>query len=82
MKQLDDYQSLSEVDQAELLQYILSTQLLILRRLDFLESKITKQEEPSHWDTTKEMINKASANIERINEYLSAPDDVKGQLKF
>ena len=82
MNTLEDYKSLSEADQTELLQYILSTQLLILRRLDFLEGHITKKEESSHWETTKDMIEKIPSNIERINEYLSAPDDVKGKLRF
>ena len=48
---LEDYQDLSEPTEKELLQYILATQVIILRRLDFLERDINKKDDAQSHET-------------------------------
>ena len=76
---IKDIKSLEQATDRDLLTYILATQLQILRRLDFLEKE---KEQPTHSDTTKEMVSKIDPFIDRINEYLNLDDESKGILRF
>jgi hypothetical protein len=71
---IEELKSIDDASEKDLLKYIFATQLQILRRLDFLESKLDKDEDKSiktHADTTREMIDKIDTFTDRINEYLS-----------
>ena len=41
---LDDYQSINEIPETELLKFILANQFSILRRLSFIEHEISKRD--------------------------------------
>jgi hypothetical protein len=78
--ELENLKSLDQASDRDILTYIFSTQLLILRRLDFLEKETEEKERPLHFNTTKEMISSVDSNIQNINEYLSADIETKGEL--
>ena len=74
--------SIDEASEKDLLKYILSTQLQILRRIDYLELKLQGTENVSRFDgTVKEMVQDIDPLLDRINEYLSMGDEEKGLLK-
>jgi ferritin-like metal-binding protein YciE len=71
---IEKLKSIDDASEKDLLKYIFATQLQILRRLDFLESKLDEKEDKkirSHAETTKDMIDKIDSFTERINDYLS-----------
>ncbi|MCC4212955.1 hypothetical protein [Leeuwenhoekiella parthenopeia] len=74
--------SIKEASDRDMLEYIFASQLHILRRLDFLENKLTKSEIRSHFQATKEMINKVDSSLDRINDYLELEDLEKGELNL
>ncbi len=88
MSSLENYKSLNEASEKEMLQYILASQLTILRRLDFLDSEIKELkglkdvEITSHADTTKNMMDNIPPFIERINEFLALSDADKFILRL
>lgn len=75
---LKSYKNLDEPSEKELLQYVMATQLIILRRLDFVKEQIDKllspglKKEPedtqTHEKTVKDMLLKIPTSIERIDE--------------
>ena len=80
---LEDYKNLSQPSEKELLQYIFATQLLILRRLDFLERDVRDNKEGQLFEhTLKDMIEKIPGFIKNIEEYMSLDDTGKGKLRF
>lgn len=79
---IDDLKTMDEASDRDMLNFIFATQLQIMRRLDFLESKLTNEEAPTHEDTTKDMLTKVDSFIDRINDHLSLSDMDKGRLKL
>jgi uncharacterized FlaG/YvyC family protein len=79
---VNDVKSLDKLSDKQILQYILATQLQIIRKLDFLESKISNKSVSPHSEATKEMVSKLDSSVERINKYLSMSDEEKGNLRF
>ena len=79
---LDDYQSINEIPETELLKFILANQFSILRRLSFIEHEISKRDIIEYESDIKQFVNKTDTSIKRINEFLSKSDFDKGQLKF
>ncbi|WP_430971591.1 hypothetical protein [Sunxiuqinia rutila] len=67
---LDYTKNLDELTEKELMQFIIGTQTLILRRLDDIESKIKDRKEQTHQETVDEILFKVESNIDRINETL------------
>jgi hypothetical protein len=68
---LRDYKSLEEVPEKELLLYVLSSNLQILRQLDFLENHIKNKENvapPS--EIADDMIYKLPTFLDLLNEAL------------
>lgn len=74
--------SIKEASDRDMLEYIFASQLHILRRLDFLENKLTKSEIQSHFQATKEMVNKVDSSLDRINDYLELDNLEKGELNL
>lgn len=67
---LDNTKNLDELTEKELMQFVIGTQTLILRRLDDIESKIKHKKEQTHQETVDEILFKVKSNIDRINETL------------
>ena len=67
---LDYTKNLDELTEKELMQFIIGTQTLILRRLDAIESKIKNNQEQTHQETVDEILFKVESNLDRINETL------------
>lgn len=74
--------TIKEASDRDMLNYILASHLCILRRLDFLENKLTESKINSHSKTTKEMVNKIDSAFDRINDYLKKSDLEKGELNI
>lgn len=85
---LDKIKSIDELNEKDLLKLILSNQLNILRRLDFIEdtikttSGIKKSTIPDYDQTVSDMISNLPNGIYSINEYLSSSDFDKGEIRF
>ena len=85
---LNKIKNIDEINKKDLLKLILSNQLNILRRLDFIEdtikttSGIKKSNIPDYDQTVSDMVSNLSSGIERINEYLASSDYDKGELRF
>jgi hypothetical protein len=58
------------MSEKDLILFVIATQVTILRRLDYLESKIENKEVTTHEDTIKEIVSKIESNQKRINEKL------------
>ena len=69
---IKDIKSIDQATEKDLLIYILSTQLQILRRLDLIDEE---RKNSSHFDSTKEFVSKIDSFHDRINEYLASDDD-------
>ncbi len=67
---LDSFDSLDKMSEKDLILFVIATQVTILRRLDYLESKIENKEVTTHEDTIKEIVSKIESNQKRINEKL------------
>ena len=74
--------SITEASDRDMLNHIFASQLQILRRIDFLENKLTESEIRPHSETTKEMVNKVDSSFDRINDYLQMDDLEKGELNL
>lgn len=79
--------SIDEASERDMLNYILASQLTILRRIDYLEDKLlsnksAKSQINSYLETTKQMVNKNDTSLNKINEYLEIDDLNKGELNI
>ena len=79
---ISNLKSIDEASEKDLLKYILSTQLQILRKIDFLEHELNGTEIVSPAETAKEMLQKIDPFLDRINNYLCLEDIDKGVLKL
>lgn len=74
---LDDYKSLDEIPEKEMLKFILANQIQILRELNLSNS------EPSDFeDNVRQSLMNTTKFISGINSYLSKDDIGKGKLKL
>lgn len=83
---LNDYNSLDEISEKELLKFILANQFSILRRLSFIERHMNEDKDKEDviefsFDV-KRFIDKTDISISGINNHLSKDDLEKGYLKF
>jgi hypothetical protein len=71
-----------------MLNYIIASQLTILRRIDLLEDKLfdnksdNDNQSKSYLETTKLMIKKNDTSFNKINEYLKMDALDKGEFKI
>ncbi len=79
---IEDYNSIEEIQEKDLLKFIFANQLSILRRLSFIEHEITERDVRDYETDVKQFLNKTDTSLKRINEYLSKDDLEKGELKF
>ncbi|MEZ4793466.1 MAG: hypothetical protein R2783_08420 [Gelidibacter sp.] len=85
---LNKIKSIDELHEKDLLQLLLSNQLNILRRIDFLEdliktkSGIKNSTVQTYDQAVSDMISNLSSGLERINEHLAQDDMDKGELKL
>jgi hypothetical protein len=70
-----DLSSISSIDKAtdrQLLLMILSTQIQIARRLEFIETKVGGEKFEGVQDLTKDIVNKFDTFLERLNDSIEA----------
>ena len=80
---IEDFKSLDQATEKDLLLFIIASQLKIIRRLDLLESQLVKDSGlRPHQEATKDMIQSIPHFLERINEYLSLSDEEKMILRL
>ncbi len=74
-----------EASDRDMLEYIFASQLHILRRLHFLENKLTKSEKSEiqpYPHAVREMVNKVDSCLDSIHDYLELDDLEKGELNL
>lgn len=68
---LDYTKNLDELTEKELMQFIISAQLLTLTKLDEVLTEIKNEKMIPHHQTTEELVFKITSNIDRINDALA-----------
>jgi hypothetical protein len=85
---LRNLKSINEASERDMLNYIIASQLTILRRIDLLEDKLfdnksdNDNQSKSYLETTKLMIKKNDTSFNKINEYLKMDALDKGEFKI
>jgi hypothetical protein len=85
--EFDDYKSLDEIPEKEILKFLFANQIQIMRQLSLLEWHLDRKENkelelPDFQGDLSIFIKKTDSFAKRINEYLSKDDIDKGQIKF
>ena len=84
---LDDYKSLDEIPEKEMLKFLFSNQIQIMRQISLLQWHIDRKDNPeiqlTHYAEDISMfLKKTDTFLERVGEHLVKDDLEKGQLKL
>lgn len=75
---IEKYKNIKEISDRELLEYLFSTQLQIIRRLDDIENTLLERKINQIPEVATEMVDKIPAFIDRINDAMAEYKKLNG----
>lgn len=75
---IEKYKNIKEISDRELLEYLFSTHLQIIRRLDDIENTLLERKINQIPEVATEMVDKIPAFIDRINDAMAEYKKLNG----